>query len=135
MVRRRRKVGAGSFSWVIPMLFFSVAFALWILWEGVYVSSTNENIKLIRDHINLQGELVDYSGTVGVRGPEDIVFLQGDKEYEIRFGRLPLTWSKLSFGNEECVTALKSIGITLDYDEYGYYVLIYQDTEIPLWLK
>lgn len=104
------------------------------VYDAIYAQSTKENLKLIKEHINNAGRLVDYNGQIGVRGIEDIrLYVKKDK-VKIKFGKITLTWGNNEFRNKEYKELLEAIGITWKYDvDTDRLRVFYHGEELERW--
>lgn len=93
----------------ILVAFVAVVAAQWIKTER---KASDTALDYICSFLNKEGDLIDYAGHVGVKGPEDVRIFRGDGSYTIRYGKVKLIWdTEEQFLDEKYTEKLERIGI------------------------
>lgn len=115
---RNKKSGAASvMSVLIPVVFLLVGVAWYFTNNSISENATNRGLEYIANHTNSAGNLVDYTGDIGVKSIDDIKLYVMEKQIKIKYGKIDLTFTPESFMADKYTIPLERIGITRQYNK------------------
>lgn len=125
---------------LVPCMIVLIGTVIYMIWYMNNQRSTYKNIEYIKSFMTNTGKLNDFSNKIGMHDPEkDLKWFKTDDEIRIEFGRIILTWEPKDFFEEENLTQLSTIGITVKVkeDKNGQKTmhLFYMGKEIERWVK
>lgn len=119
---------------VVPIFLVGCFVVGYMCYTGMSLTSTNDNILFIQEHINAKGNLVDYKNEIGVNGVEDIKLFVKEGKIDIKFGKIALTWETKDFVSTENQKELKKIGIQTYIENTGRIHVLYNNEEVARWV-
>ena len=137
MAKRSKGGGDGFLKFVIlPVMILAIGSIGYYFYYQVAEGSTNENMQVIRDHMNNKGELVDYRDEIGVKSVDDIKLFVTEDEVRIEFGVLVLTWTPEKFAEKETQDALALIGFETKFEGDPVKMYVYwQGERVERWVR
>ena len=134
---KSKKSGGGFLKFVIlPVMILALGSIGYYFYYQVAHGATNENMKVIKDHLNNAGVLVDNRNEIGVKSVDDIKLFVTEKEVRIEFGYLILTWTPRQFAEKETQDALKMLGFEVKFEGDPVKMNVYwQGEKIERWVK
>ena len=121
---------------VAPVVFLLVGTVFYFVYYNVVINSTATNIKLIKEHMNSSGTIVDIQNEIGVQSVEDIKLFVTTEEVRIQFGKLVLNWSPKNFAKSETQEQLSQIGFEIQFKgEPPKMYLYWHGAEVERWVR
>lgn len=121
---------------VLPVMILAIGTMIYYFYDQVANGATNENMQVIKDHLNSSGVLVDTRNEIGVKSVDDIKLFVTEDEVRIEFGYLILTWTPKQFAKKETQEALELLGFEVKFEGDPVKMNIYwQGEKIERWVK
>lgn len=110
---RKKKSGiVGILSAFVPVAFLLVGIAWYFTSNSISENATDNSIEYIASHTNSAGNLVDYTGDIGVKSIDDIRLYITENQVKIKYGKIDLTFTPDGFMADKYTIPLERIGIT-----------------------
>lgn len=121
---------------ILPVMILAIGTMIYYFYDQVANGATNENMQVIKDHLNSSGVLVDTRNEIGVKSVDDIKLFVTEDEVRIEFGYLILTWTPKQFAKRETQEALELLGFEVKFEGDPVKMNIYwQGEKIERWVK
>lgn len=121
---------------ILPVMILAIGTMIYYFYDQVANGATNENMQVIKDHLNSSGVLVDTRNEIGVKSVDDIKLFVTEDEVRIEFGYLILTWTPKQFAKKETQEALELLGFEVKFEGDPVKMNIYwQGEKIERWVK
>lgn len=121
---------------ILPVMILAIGTMIYYFYDQVANGATNENMQVIKDHLNSSGVLVDTRNEIGVKSVDDIKLFVTEEEVRIEFGYLILTWTPKQFAKKETQEALELLGFEVKFEGDPVKMNVYwQGEKIERWVK
>lgn len=121
---------------ILPVMILAIGTMIYYFYDQVANGATNENMQVIKDHLNSSGVLVDTRNEIGVKSVDDIKLFVTEDEVRIEFGYLILTWTPKQFAKKETQEALELLGFEVKFEGDPVKMNVYwQGEKIERWVK
>lgn len=123
--------------WIIlPCIIVLIGSFVWYLWYANRSTSTIGSVEYIASYMTSTGKINDFQNKIGAKDVNDIKWFETDKEYEIQFGKITLTWRKDEFLTQETNDLLKKIFMAVGTDEKtGEIIVYFKGSKVEKWVK
>ena len=134
-MKKKRKKGSGLIAALIPVVFIGVALVWWRTNGDIGKNATVRNLEYIIKHTNSAGNIVDYTGDIGVKSIADIKLYVTSREIRIEYGKILLTFKgEEEFLSEEYTGLLEKVGITREINKKtGLLEVFYHGVKLERW--